>query len=131
MNSVERVKAICKERKLAISKLEKDLGFSNGYIGQLRKGTFPAERLAAIAEYLGVSTDFLLGKEETTIMDLFTGKSSRPLTPMESAIIDARQKNSPGKPEPTERESKILEAFRTKTPAEQKAFLTLLGISED
>ena len=38
MNSVEKVKAICKERKIAISKLEKDLGFSNGYIGQLRKG---------------------------------------------------------------------------------------------
>lgn len=38
MNSVERVKAICKERKIPISRLEKDLGFANGYIGQLRKG---------------------------------------------------------------------------------------------
>lgn len=63
MNSVERVKAICKERKIAISKLERELGFSNGYIAQLRKGTFPAERLADIAEYLSVSTDYLLGKE--------------------------------------------------------------------
>lgn len=131
MNSVERVKAICKERKLAISKLEKDLKFSNGYIGQLRKGTFPADRLVAIADYLGVSTDYLLGKEENPIMDLFTGKSSRPLTPVESAIIEQKQKNSPGSLETTERESKILEAFRAKTPAEQKAFLTLLGISED
>jgi transcriptional regulator with XRE-family HTH domain len=59
MNSVERVKAICKERKIAISKLEKDLGFSNGYISQLRKGSFPADRLMAIAEYLGLSVDYL------------------------------------------------------------------------
>ena len=66
MNSVERVKAICKERKIAISKLEKDLGFSNGYIGQLRKGVFPADRLAAIADYLGISADYLLGKENKT-----------------------------------------------------------------
>ena len=49
MNCVERVKAICKERKIPISKLESDLKFSNGYIGQLRKGVFPADRLAKIA----------------------------------------------------------------------------------
>lgn len=64
MNSVERVKALCKERKVPISKLEKDLGFSNGYIGQLRKGSFPADRLAAIADYFGVTTDTLLGNEK-------------------------------------------------------------------
>lgn len=64
MNSVERVKAICKERKIPISKLEKDLGFSNGYIGQLRKGVFPADRLAAIAEYLELTAEYLMtGKE--------------------------------------------------------------------
>lgn len=66
MNSVERVRSICKERKIAISKLEKDLGFSNGYIGQLRKGSFPADRLAAIAEYLSVTTDYLLYGDKKT-----------------------------------------------------------------
>ena len=60
MNSVELVKSICKQRKIPISKLEKDLGFSNGYISQLRKGTFPADRLSRIADYLGVSIDYLL-----------------------------------------------------------------------
>lgn len=65
MNSVERVKAICKERKIPISKLENDLGFSNGYVGQLRKGVFPADRLAKIANYLKVTTDYLLTGEET------------------------------------------------------------------
>ena len=63
MNAVDRVKAICKERKIPISKLERDLGFANGYIGQLRKGVFPADRLMAIAEYFSVSLDYLvLGK---------------------------------------------------------------------
>lgn len=60
MNSVERVKAICKERKIPISKLEKDLGYSNGYIGQLRKGVFPADRLAEIANYLDLSVDYIM-----------------------------------------------------------------------
>ena len=54
MNSVERVKEICKERKIPISKVERDLGYANGYIGQLKKGVFPADRLLDIAEYLGV-----------------------------------------------------------------------------
>ena len=64
MNSVERVKALCKERKIPISRLEKDLGFANGYIGQLRKGTFPDDRLVKIAEYLNVSTSFIMGTDE-------------------------------------------------------------------
>ena len=65
MNSVERVKTICKDRKIPISKLERDLGYSNGYIGQLRKGTFPNDRLKEIAEYLEVSIDYLMTGEET------------------------------------------------------------------
>ena len=65
MNSVERVKAICKERKIPISKLESDLKFGNGYVGQLRKGVFPADRLAKIADYLSVTTDYLLTGKET------------------------------------------------------------------
>lgn len=59
MNTVERVKAICKERRIPISRLEKDLGFSNGYIGQLKKGVLPDNRLRQIAEYLNVSIAFL------------------------------------------------------------------------
>lgn len=64
MNSVERVKSICKNRKIPISKLEKDLGFSNGYIGQLRKGVFPDDRLGKIADYLGVTVDYLMNGEK-------------------------------------------------------------------
>lgn len=60
MNSVDRVKKICKERKIPISKLERELGFSNGYISQLKKGVFPSDRLILIANYLQVSTEFLM-----------------------------------------------------------------------
>ena len=64
MNAVERVKTICKERKIPISKLESDCGFANGYIGQLRKGVFPDDRILKIAECLNVSVDYLMtGKD--------------------------------------------------------------------
>lgn len=65
MNGVDRVKAICKERKIPISKLERDLGYANGYIGQLRKGVFPSDRLMEIAEYLSVSHTYILTGEQT------------------------------------------------------------------
>lgn len=64
MNTVERVKAICKKQGIPIYKLEKDLGFSNGYIGQLKKGTLPDDRLEKVADYLDVSVAYLMSGEE-------------------------------------------------------------------
>lgn len=64
MNTVERIKKLCKDNKIAISKLEKDLGFGNGYIGQLRKGVVPNDRLKMIADYFNVSMNFLATGEE-------------------------------------------------------------------
>lgn len=69
MNTVERIKTICKERKIAISTLEKACGFANGYIGQLKKGSVPDDRLIKIADYLNVSRDFLMTGEESSITD--------------------------------------------------------------
>ena len=64
MNTVERIKKLCKDNKIAISKLEKDLKFGNGYIGQLRKGVVPNDRLKMIADYFNVSMHFLATGEE-------------------------------------------------------------------
>lgn len=85
MNAVERVKTICKERKIPISKLESDCGFANGYIGQLRKGVFPYDRILKIAEYLNVSVDYLMtGNEVEFIIE--TAKKDVLLAAMPSRI---------------------------------------------
>lgn len=76
MNGVERVRAICKERKIPISKLEKDLGYANGYIGQLRKGVFPSDRLMEIADYLSVSHTFILTGKESEKAPTASGERS-------------------------------------------------------
>lgn len=60
MNSVEIVKELCKNRKIPISKLEKDCGFSNGYIRGLKRGDFPSDRLVTIAKYLDMPIEYLL-----------------------------------------------------------------------
>lgn len=63
------------------------------------------EVLAKVAQYFGITIAELLGE-------------------------DVQKNISPGELIPTERESRILEALRSKTPAEQKALLTLLGIED-
>lgn len=60
MDSVELVKQICKARGIAISRLERDCGFANGYIRRLREGKFPSDRLVVIAQYLDVPLDYLI-----------------------------------------------------------------------
>lgn len=69
MNSVELVKKICKERKIPISRLEKDCGFSNGYIRKLKEGKFPSDRLDIIAKYLNLSVEYLMTGKEKEIPD--------------------------------------------------------------
>ena len=66
MNSVELVKNICRERGIAISRLERDCGFANGYIRKLKEGKFPSDRLQIIANYLGVSIEYLLNGDEVS-----------------------------------------------------------------
>ena len=96
MNSVERVKSICKNRKIPISRLEKDLGFGNGYISQLRKGTFPGDRLAAIAKYLDTTTEFLLNGDQIEKTPTLTAKDERNDS-MENKLIELyRELNEEG-----------------------------------
>lgn len=63
-NSVELVRDICRQRKIPVSKLEQDCGFSNGYLNPKKLTKLPYDRALLIAEYLGVSADRILtGKE--------------------------------------------------------------------
>ena len=63
----ERIEALLRERGISGSKLSADLGMSRSFMTELRKGRpkgVNAETAARIAEYLGVTTDYLLGKSE-------------------------------------------------------------------
>ena len=63
----ERIEALLKERGISGSRMSADLGMSRSFMTELRKGRakgVSAENAARIAEYLGVSTDYLLGNAE-------------------------------------------------------------------
>lgn len=61
----ERLKELCKERGTTVTKVVKELGMSTGNISKWKGGNKPkADSVSALAEHLGVSTDYLLGIEE-------------------------------------------------------------------
>ena len=102
MNTVERVKMICKERKIPLSRLERECGFSNGYIGQLRKGSIPDDRLLKIANYLGMTVDQLTGVQTNAQADGYyvnedTAKSAQQIfeDPYLRILFDAAQDSRP------------------------------------
>ena len=59
--------------------------FTNGYVGRLRNGAFPDDRLKTISEYLDVSFDYLLtGVEREVIIE--TAKKNATLIKLPSRI---------------------------------------------
>lgn len=67
-NSVQYVRELCQQLKIPISKLEKDCGFSNGYLNPKKMSKIPYDRAVLIAQILKVPvSDILEGphKEKT------------------------------------------------------------------
>ena len=57
MTYANKIKALCKQKNIPVSRLEKDLGFSNGYVITL-KDKMPTDRAVMIAEYFGLPSDY-------------------------------------------------------------------------
>lgn len=64
-SQVDNVKRLCKERNIPISTLERECGFSNGYISSLKKGYLPPDRILAIMKYLNVPMAVITGIEDS------------------------------------------------------------------
>ena len=54
------LKKLCRERGIAVTALEKELGFGRRSIGKLRNSQTSAERLQKIADYFNVTVDYLV-----------------------------------------------------------------------
>lgn len=63
-STFERIKELCKKRGISLNTLEENLGYSRNTIYSLKKQKPNAERIAEIADYFNVSTDYLLGRTD-------------------------------------------------------------------
>lgn len=61
----DRIKQLCKSKNVTMAKVEADLGFAKGYLSKLDTSTPNGQKLSQIADYFGVSVDYLLGVEKS------------------------------------------------------------------
>lgn len=68
----KKIKELRTKKGLTLDQLASETGSSKSYIWELENKDPPrpsAEKLAAIAAALGVTTDYLIGREEVTLAD--------------------------------------------------------------
>lgn len=70
MSIYTAVKKVAHEKNKSVYRIEKDLNFSNGYISKWNKSMPGADKLQLVADYLGVTPQYLLNlskeKDEST-----------------------------------------------------------------
>ena len=88
MGLYERVKDIASERGYSINRLEKELGFPRSSISKFNKNKPSMDKIKQIAEFLGASTDSIIGNDEqdTTLTKRDTKEITEMLTNMEEML---------------------------------------------
>lgn len=64
LTGVEFVREECKKKRISIAQLERDLGFSNGYLNPKKLHKIPYDRARMISSYLGIDINQVLGNAE-------------------------------------------------------------------
>ena len=64
MTIKDTVRDLAKQRAISIPNLEKELGFGAGTISRWNKSSPSADKLGAVADYFGVTVDYLLGRDK-------------------------------------------------------------------
>lgn len=64
MGLYENVREAAKEKGYSINRLEKELGFARSYIGKFKTITPSIDKIQRIADFLDVTTDYLMSGEE-------------------------------------------------------------------
>lgn len=62
-NVIDKIRAMCEERNIPISQMERDLGFGNGFLNPKKVDDIKIGRLLAILDYLGISWADFFGED--------------------------------------------------------------------
>ena len=100
MNTYDIIKSLCDQKGIALTALEKELNFGRGSLGKIKNGGQPsAKRLQQVADYFGVSVEYLLtgdtadnseftarNEEERRLLVLFRNTDSVPDSEREEIV---------------------------------------------
>lgn len=84
----EKIKELAKKRGKALGQVEEDLGYGRNTLYKIKNSTPNAERIAEIANYFNVSTDYLLGRTENPAIAK-DDKANAYLGPAETELVAA------------------------------------------
>lgn len=65
MSLKDTIKDLCKKNGVNMNSVEEKLGFASGYLSKLDKSTPNTKRIQKIADYFGVTVDYLMNGGET------------------------------------------------------------------
>ena len=99
--SLDRIRALCKERGISVAKMARDLGFGEGAIYKWPKNQPSGERVARVAKYFNVSTDYLYGR---------TDMKQNPENLVETELISMQRAIQNLRPEDRKKANDILKA---------------------
>lgn len=78
MDLKERIKELCKNKRISMNLLEQELGFGKGYISKLGQSTPNTLKIQKIADYFGVTVDYLMtGTDSSENDSALTRKDER------------------------------------------------------
>ncbi|MGQ7688163.1 helix-turn-helix domain-containing protein [Streptococcus suis] len=63
-STFEKIKELAKKQGKSLGAVEEDLGYGRNTLYKIKNSTPNAERIAEIANYFNVSTDYLLGRTD-------------------------------------------------------------------
>lgn len=69
MSIVDKIRELCAERGESLASLERKLGLGNGTIGRWENGSPTLEKLGRVADYFGVSVDYLASRDDRKTLD--------------------------------------------------------------
>ena len=120
---------LCKEKGISPSKAAEEIGINKASVTNWKKrGYTPrAEILHRIADYFGVTVDYLLGKVDLP----FLSKDEKGLLDIDLYALTETKKPAPEIGDGlSETERQIMKCVRQMSPKEQEAFLAWLQASQ-
>ena len=99
--TLERIKGLLQQRGVTAKQMLQEIGLSPSYLANMKNAKYVPNKLGVIAEYLGVTEDYLLGTE------------------------------SPAEEQVDERYVRLVNAVRQMSPEEVDAWLALLARRRD
>lgn len=63
---ITSISRLCDQHGISINKMLQDVGLNKSLVDNLKKGSMPSiDKITKIADYFGVTVDYLLGKSDT------------------------------------------------------------------